>query len=845
MSKRRRKKKSSKNQPGDFESTPAARWPEYVVAAGLALIVFVRPWRDGASFQGFNAYFVWLTMALGALWASRLLFRDTEFRHAKLVAPLAAFVLIGLVTSYDSFLPDRTFRQLIYWTTSLFLFLLAANVLRTPRTRGIFLTAFAITMICSGAWALIHLEYVLPQVRQAIEQSPAARQYYFQAAELPPELAHRLSVNRAYGATLFPNALAAFMILALPFFIAEATAALFDWRSLGRGHERAGWKGALAAGAAVAVAFGVATRLVYPILYYSITTSPDWQSATALNALVLYSMPVALGLAVVLLLRATGYKRAWLYTQIVLLPAGIVVVAIALYQTYSRGGMLAFGIASAGVAALLLYRAKRLDALAPAAAIAAVFGATLLAAAAHAQDTALPLEGVETDVFSPASFLARLDYWRVGMAMAFDNPVTGVGLGAFGAAYANYMFPGAATSQMAHNHFVQVLAETGPIGLASILVFWTLFIAHGVRSVLNAPDAASSLRIAGPFGGVLAFLIHSCVDFNFANPSLAMTAFVFAGACVARAATVRSTKPLVHNAARPAAVVLLIAVVVVISGMIRIFSVDYALTGPMPLGRKLMLAGNRLEIRDKLYTAGFYLDKLATHAQNPQRVLYGDYDELLRIIPDHHRIVEFGFLAVLDTSDVSRFHRLIEGEVLPEDAVVVITDVEQARRALVESAGALLRDLERIDRRYPYIVEVSMHAFQWADLIFKHAPDPETKRRFAILGEQWAERSVQRSPYQSGAWMAYGQALWQRATTEPDNRVAQRYYDEGLTAYRRAAETFPVAPSMWESYAAALDKLGRGYVDGGNPEKGNRLLAEAEEVREHVRALQREWAAAR
>lgn len=844
MTKRRKKRGDAPIEA--VQERPETLWPGYLIAAGLALIVFVRPWRDGASFQGFNAYFVWLTMGLVAVWAARLLFRETTFRFPRLAIPLAAFIGVALVTSFDSYLPDYTFRQLIYWTTYFFLFVLAANTLRTPATRGIFYSAFVITMTCSAAWAIIHLQYVLPQVREMIELDPATRQYYFQTADLPAELAHRLSVNRAYGATLFPNALAALMILTLPFLVAEFAASILDWRRVSEQPiiERPKWKSSLAIGVATTVVLGVAARFLFPILYVAIMSDPNWQSAGELAPLILYALPLAVGMAVTTLLLVVGRERAWLYLQMIFLPFASIVVAVALYKTYSRGGMLALAMASTMVAALLIYRFKKLPPVSRVTATGLLFALAFYTVASHAQQPVLPSEGIETDVLSPESFLARLDYWRVGASMIADNPWTGVGLGAFGPAYANYMFPGAATSQMAHNHFIQAFAETGVFGFLSIVAFWVSFFVVTVRALITAPTLTAALRIAGPLGAVLAFLIHSCVDFNLSNPSLAMTSLVFAGACCARAATVRVPRVAPANVARYVAGGMLVVVAVVTSGMIRIYTVDYALTGPLPTARKLMLAGNRLEIRDKLYAARFYLEKLATHSANPQRVLYSGYEDLLRIVPDHYRIIEFAFLAQLDTTDGNRFIRLENQEELPPDAVVVITDVDKARHALIESARALLNDLESIDRPYPFIIEVSMHAYQWCDLVITHAPDPETERQFALLGEKWAARSVERSPHQSAAWLAYGKALWQRATTEPDNQVAQRYYDEGLNAYRRSAETFPASPNAWESYATALDKLGKGYIDGGHADKGDRMIAEAADVRQHVRALQQEWAVA-
>ena len=46
--------------------------------------------------------------------------------------------------------------------------------------------------------------------------------------ELTPDLKHRLGMNRAFGTFLFPNALAAFLILAIPYLLSELWASWHD-----------------------------------------------------------------------------------------------------------------------------------------------------------------------------------------------------------------------------------------------------------------------------------------------------------------------------------------------------------------------------------------------------------------------------------------------------------------------------------------------------------------------------------------------------------------------------------------------------------------------------------------
>lgn len=67
------------------------------------------------------------------------------------------------------------------------------------------------------------------------------------------------------------------------------------------------------------------------------------------------------------------------------------------------------------------------------------------------------------------SFAVRLEYWSAGLGMARDHPLLGVGLNQFREFYAAYKPPRAEETLHAHNALVQVLAETGVVGLAAAL----------------------------------------------------------------------------------------------------------------------------------------------------------------------------------------------------------------------------------------------------------------------------------------------------------------------------------------------------------------------------------------
>lgn len=131
-------------------------------------------------------------------------------------------------------------------------------------------------------------------------------------------------------------------------------------------------------------------------------------------------------------------------------------------------------------------------------------------------------------MLDPNTALLRL-HWISGLHMLGDNPITGVGLDNFGIAYPHYQILGAGDVKPAHNDYLQMASETGIFGLLAFLAFWGYFIVHNGRSILREEDRATRWFRAGVFAGVVGFLLHSFVDFNFYNPDLATVAFIFRG----------------------------------------------------------------------------------------------------------------------------------------------------------------------------------------------------------------------------------------------------------------------------------------------------------------------------
>ncbi|HEV3129189.1 MAG TPA: O-antigen ligase family protein [Solirubrobacteraceae bacterium] len=159
------------------------------------------------------------------------------------------------------------------------------------------------------------------------------------------------------------------------------------------------------------------------------------------------------------------YRRPW--TRLGLLAA-FVLITVAFLETQSRGGLIALGVAC--LAALILFPAQRRRLLG----FAAI---ALVIAAVAAAGTPGALSRI-TDFGGGTS--GRSDIWAVATQVFGQHPIVGVGLNNFpvveprfsllhrNVTRATYI---AEDPYPVHNTYLQLLAETGVVGLIGFLVF--------------------------------------------------------------------------------------------------------------------------------------------------------------------------------------------------------------------------------------------------------------------------------------------------------------------------------------------------------------------------------------
>jgi O-antigen ligase len=174
-----------------------------------------------------------------------------------------------------------------------------------------------------------------------------------------------------------------------------------------------------------------------------------------------------------------------------LLVAAVIVLVVGLAATQSRGGLLAALVAL--VAALLVMRGRRGAVLGAGAVALLVLGIWLSANPAAIER----LQSAEQDRGN-----GREDLWLVAWRMSGDHPITGVGLDGFTVHSGEYVRrPGSMSyvdlvvdrPHVAHNTYLEMLAESGVVGLG-------LTLALAAIAMSSALSAARRFERAGDRG---------------------------------------------------------------------------------------------------------------------------------------------------------------------------------------------------------------------------------------------------------------------------------------------------------------------------------------------------------
>lgn len=218
--------------------------------------------------------------------------------------------------------------------------------------------------------------------------------------------------------------------------------------------------------------------------------------------------PIAAG-AALHLLRTRRY--AWGAAALVVAAAG----AYGVYVSGSRGALVGVGLACAAMAAALLPKPGRWAAAAACAAlIAFAAGELQIPASFEAQLAEYGDIDVRDAYLTPINFstIERLAHWQAAIRMAEAHPWLGVGLGNYAAAYDEHrLIVWVNALGHAHNYYLNLLAETGALGLTAYLIWWGATAAALWRA-RRADGRRANFVVVGLLGSLGHLLGHSAFD---------------------------------------------------------------------------------------------------------------------------------------------------------------------------------------------------------------------------------------------------------------------------------------------------------------------------------------------
>lgn len=116
---------------------------------------------------------------------------------------------------------------------------------------------------------------------------------------------------------------------------------------------------------------------------------------------------------------------------------------------------------------------------------------------------------------TPANFavVERMAQWQTGATMFSQNPVLGIGIGNYNAAYHDYyIFPWIDSPGHTHNYYIQIAAETGIGGLLAYLVLVFGSFRQAGWAMRRAGDPLLRAIAVGALGVITAMAVHNVFE---------------------------------------------------------------------------------------------------------------------------------------------------------------------------------------------------------------------------------------------------------------------------------------------------------------------------------------------
>lgn len=127
----------------------------------------------------------------------------------------------------------------------------------------------------------------------------------------------------------------------------------------------------------------------------------------------------------------------------------------------------------------------------------------------------------------------RVKIWLGSLAMLTDFGFSGVGFGseAYNTVYPAYAMHGV-SAQHAHNLYLQILCDSGVVGLLVFLGLMVSFVRMMLTAIRHERDRQARMLQIGGVSAVAGFLVQSLTDYTFYNYRVMLLFFGMLGLCV-------------------------------------------------------------------------------------------------------------------------------------------------------------------------------------------------------------------------------------------------------------------------------------------------------------------------
>jgi O-antigen ligase len=176
-------------------------------------------------------------------------------------------------------------------------------------------------------------------------------------------------------------------------------------------------------------------------------------------------------------------------------------------------------------------------------AVAGVGLATVLSSPWFMDTSGLPTSTVqarEADQSAEGNGRSRLYLWRAAVEVGLEQPVTGAGFDSFAGAGSVHMPADQTMSIYAHNGYLQALSDGGLVLMGAVVAATGAPAVAALRLLWRRRRGDELLAVAVPLS-LLALLLHTSVDFDWAYPSLLALFAVLSALLPGDTGTARST----------------------------------------------------------------------------------------------------------------------------------------------------------------------------------------------------------------------------------------------------------------------------------------------------------------